>query len=355
LELTGAVRYDDYDDVGNTTNYKASFKITPTQAFLIRGSYGTGFHAPTVPQLRATLQSYGVTANNYDCSPELQAIATSLGAICRPPETQYDVLASGNPDLKPEESRQATVGFVYEPTRAFSFGADYWWIGIEDAFGQIDEGEAFANPTAYPNGWRTFTDIGTGTTYIALDQSNVNTGKEYYSGIDFNVLGSWETGIGQIRSQLVATYMINNKVQLTENGEYFENISDYSTELDEVTFRWGGRLLTSLETDSWAHTVTLNYKTGYTDVETTVDGIDDAGDFNGEVMDVRLDVDDYLTVDWQTTWNALEWMDVTVGALNLFDEEPPLSLTSANFQIGYDARYYDPRDRVWFGKVSFKF
>ncbi|HEY5808150.1 MAG TPA: TonB-dependent receptor [Povalibacter sp.] len=355
LELTGAVRYDDYDDVGDTTNYKVSFKISPTPEFLRRGSYGTGFHAPTVPQLNATLQSYGVTASNYDCSPELQAIASSLGAICRPPDTQYDVLASGNPDLKPEESRQATVGFVYEPSRAFSIGADYWWIGIEDAFGQIDEGEAFANPDAYPNGWRTFTDIGTGTTYIALDQSNVNTGKEYYSGIDFNVLGNWDTGIGTLRSQLVATYMITNKVQLQDGGVYYENISDYSSALDEVTFRWGGRLLTSLDIGSWSHTVTLNYKTGYTDIETEVERLD-ANDLpTGEFEDVRLDVDDYLTVDWHTTWSALDWMDVTVGVLNLLDEEPPLSLTAANFQIGYDARYYDPRDRVVFGKVGFKF
>jgi iron complex outermembrane recepter protein len=355
LELTGALRYDDYDDVGDTTNYKASFKVTPTQQFLIRGSYGTGFHAPTVPQLRASLQSYGVTASNYDCSAELAAIASSLGAICRPPSTQYDVFAGGNPDLKPEESEQVSFGFVYEPTRAFSVGADYWWISIEDAFGQIDEGEAFGNPNQYPDAWTTFFDVGTGTTYVAYNQTNLNTGKEEYSGIDLNALGNWDTGIGTIRAQLSATYLIESKAQLQDGGEYYENIADYSSELDEVAFRWVTRLLGGFETENWSHTLTLNYKTGYKDKLTTVDGIDDAGNFNGEVADVRLDVDDYITVDWQSTWNVTEWMDVTVGALNLFGEDPPLSLTDANFQIGYDARYYDPRDRVLFGKLSFKF
>lgn len=355
LELTGAVRYDDYDDVGDTTNYKASFKITPTQQFLIRGSYGTGFHAPTVPQLNASPQSYGVTESNYDCSAALAAIASSLGGICRPPQTQYDVLAGGNPDLKPEKSRQATVGFVYEPVRDFSFGADYWWIGIEDAFGQIDEGEAFDNPDAYPDAWTTFTDIGTGATYIAYNQTNLNTGKEYYSGIDFNVHVGVPTDIGTVRSQIVATYMINNKKQLVEGGEYFENIGDYSSSLDEVTFRWAGRVITALDIGAWSNTLTFNYKTGYRDVETTVDGIDANGDFNGEVADVRLHVPHYMTFDFQTTWSGMDWMDVTVGVLNMFDEKPPLSLTTSNFQIGYDARYYDPRDRVLFGKVLFKF
>jgi len=355
LELTGSLRYDDYSDVGDTTNYKVSFKATPIRELMFRGSYGTGFHAPTVPQLNASRQSYGVTQSNYDCSPELQAIAATLGAGCRPPSTQYDVVAAGNPALQPESSEQYSVGLVYEPIRGFSFGADYWWIGIEDAFGQIDEGEAFDNPNRYPNTWTTFTDIGTGATYLALDQSNVNTGKERYSGIDFNVQGNWDLGGGHLRSQLIATYMLESEAQLSAGGEYFANVGSYSSELDEVAFRWVGRLLTAFDTGNWSHALTLNYRSGYRDVETTVDGIDADGNFNGAVADVRLPVDDYLTVDWQSTWNALDWLDVSVCVLNAFNEDPPLSLTSSNFQIGYDARYYDPRGRVFFGRATVKF
>ena len=232
LELTGAGRYDDYDDVGSTTNYKASFKLTPTQQLLIRGSYGTGFHAPTVPQLNASLQNYGVTANPYDCTPDLAAIAASLGAICRPPQTQYDVFAGGNQDLDPEESRTAMVGMVYEFSKQMSAGFDYWWVGIEDAFGQIEETEAFANPTLYPDAWTTFTDIGTGTTYIAYNQTNINTGKEYYSGIDFNADANWQVPFGRLRTQLVATYMLVNKLQLTQDGPYYRNIGQL------LDYRW---------------------------------------------------------------------------------------------------------------------
>ena len=355
LELTGAVRYDDYSDVGDTTNYKASFRITPTDRLLFRGSYGTGFHAPTVPQLNASLQNYGVTANPYNCSPALQQIAASLGAICRPPQTQYDVFAGGNPQLEPEESRNASFGFVFEVAPRISIGADYWWVGIENAFGQLTETEAFQRPELYPDAWSTFTDIATGTTYIAFNQTNINTGKEYYSGIDLNLNGGWDAPFGRVRSQLVATYMITNKLQLVEGGPYYENIGSYSTELDAPTFRWVGRLMTSLDHGSWSHTLTLNYRSGYKDIETTVDGINPDGSFNGEEADVRLDVDEYLTLDWQSTWNINDWVSVNIGALNLFDEDPPLSLTAANFQIGYDARFYDPRGRVIFGRVAFRF
>jgi iron complex outermembrane receptor protein len=355
LELTGSVRFDDYDDVGSTTNYKASFKITPADRVLIRGSYGTGFHAPTVPQLNASRQYFGVTANPYDCTPELQAIASSLGAICRPNQTQYDTYAGGNSHLEPEKSRQATFGVVFQPNSALSFGVDYWWVAIENAFGQIDEGEAFSNPNLYPDAWTTFTDIGTGATYLAYANVNINTGKEYYSGLDFSFQGHWDTRLGRLRSQVLATNMLTNKVQLTAAGPYFENIGDYSTSLGNVTFRWSGRVIAALDSGAWSNTLTANFKSGYQDIATDVLGIDANGDFNGEEATVRLDVSSYYTFDWQTTFNFTERAQITVGALNLLDEDPPLSLTTSNFQIGYDARYYDPRGRVLFGKVEFKF
>jgi iron complex outermembrane receptor protein len=110
-----------------------------------------------------------------------------------------------------------------------------------------------------------------------------------------------------------------------------------------------------LDVGNWTHALTINYKSGYKDKETTVDGIDAAGNFNGAVADVRLDVSDYYTFDWQTTWAPYDWLALTVGALNVLDKDPPLSLTDANFQTGYDARYYDARGRILFGKVSVKF
>ena len=52
---------------------------------------------------------------------------------------------------------------------------------------------------------------------------------------------------GRLRTQLVATYMLVNKLQLTQGGPYYRNISSYSTPLNTVTFRWSGRLLTSFD------------------------------------------------------------------------------------------------------------
>ena len=51
LDLNLAARWDDYSDVGSTTNWKGNVRWQPTQQVLLRGSYGTGFRAPTLNNL----------------------------------------------------------------------------------------------------------------------------------------------------------------------------------------------------------------------------------------------------------------------------------------------------------------
>ena len=58
---------------------KLAFRWTPSKTFLLRGSIGSGFKSPTVPQLKAAQQLYGVTNSPYDCTPELLAMAQTLG------------------------------------------------------------------------------------------------------------------------------------------------------------------------------------------------------------------------------------------------------------------------------------
>jgi iron complex outermembrane receptor protein len=357
LEVNLGVRYDHYSDFGGTTNAKASFRYNPVRNVLVRGSYGTGFHAPTVPQINAAQQSFGVTSDNYTCTPELQQVATSFNAQCQPGNRQYDQLAGGNPDLKPEKSRNATFGLRYEPTAEYSLGADFWWVAIKDAFGQLTEQEVFANPLQYSSSWGTATDVGTGVTYLAFLANNQNLGKQYSSGIDFDLQGRWRTPIGQVNSQILATYMLREVAQLQKGGEYFSAIAD-NGELGAVTFRWQGRWTTALVMDKWTHTLGFNYKSGYRDQLTTVDVLDTAGNVTG-TEDIRLKVKDYYTFDLQTQWRPIKQVVLTLGILNLFDKDPPFTLSTGGInkgqQFGYDDRYYDPRGRTLYGNASYKF
>lgn len=351
LEATVSARYDHYSDFGNTSTAKAGFRWIPAAGFLVRGSLGTGYHAPSVPQLNAAPQSYGVTEDPYDCTPALQAIATSLGAICQPGKRQYDVLAGGNKDLKPEKSKQATLGIRFEPTPSISFGADVWWVGIRDAFGQLSEQTVFADPAK--GAWTTAVDVGTGEKFLAWNAGNLNLGKSYTSGVDFDVSGRFKTGIGDVRSQLSATYMLRQTYQQEQGGQYYSDLADNSQ--GALVYRWKGSWRNTLAMGAWAHTLGLNFVSGYTDAETTVEVLNAAGVATG-TEDIRLKVKTYYTLDWQSKWTINKMFDVNVGVLNLADKKPPLALTTTGGQqVGYDGNLYDPRGRTFYGNLTLKF
>jgi iron complex outermembrane receptor protein len=359
FETTLALRHDNYDDVGSTTNGKLTARWQPVSSFLLRGSLGTGFKAPTVPQLKAAAQSFGVTSSPYNCTPELAAVAASVGGQCQPNGRQYDVLAGGNALLKPEKSRQASLGIVFEPMPELSFGADLWWVAIKDAFGQISEQEAFDNPGRYPGSWSTQLDIATGIRYLAYNQANLNLGKAYHSGVDLNLQGRAKTPIGDLTTQLLATYMIREQVQLQPGGEYFNPVGNNEASLSYVTFRWQGALKATLKTGSWTNTAALNFKSGHRDVVANVEVLGPNDTSTGNFEDVQLTVKSYATFDWQTQWQMTKNFGLTAGVLNLLDKDPPLTLSQGGLgkgqMFGYDDRYYDIRGRTIYVKGSFTF
>ncbi|MFO7326262.1 MAG: TonB-dependent receptor, partial [Pseudomonadota bacterium] len=59
LTVNAAIRYDDYSDVGDTTNSKFGVTWRPVANLAVRGSYGTSFRAPLISQI------YGNSNNLY--------------------------------------------------------------------------------------------------------------------------------------------------------------------------------------------------------------------------------------------------------------------------------------------------
>jgi iron complex outermembrane receptor protein len=358
MELTGSTRFDHYSDVGSASTAKASARWQPLLGFLLRGSVGTGFRAPTVPQTKAALQSYGATTSPYDCSADLQQVAQNLQAGCRPDASQYDVLAGGNASLKPERSRQFSVGFQVEPSRSFSVGADLWHVGLRDVIGQLPEEEAFANPLRYPASFTTVRDTSSGINYLALQYLNQNLGKEYRTGLDLDVQTRWKALAGQWRSQWLVSHLFRQAQQLTPGGPYYSSLGN-NAELGEVTFRWRGRWTTTLQRGQWRHTLTMNFKSGYRDAAVQAQRLDANGQATGQYEFVRVKVPWSSTVDWQSAWQFDKTWSLTVGLINVFNQRPPFVPSNGGVNrgqnFGYDDRYADPRGRIFYANVSHRF
>ena len=100
VEANVAVRYDDYSDFGGTTNPKVSLRWQPTKQLLVRGSWGTGFRAPTLNDLYSPTLTTN-TSGSFD--DPLRCPVTKSALDC---ERQFDARRGGNIGLQPETSTQ---------------------------------------------------------------------------------------------------------------------------------------------------------------------------------------------------------------------------------------------------------
>lgn len=356
LELSASARHDSYSDFGGANTAKGSFKFTPTKDFFLRGSLGTGFKAPTVPQVNATRQEFGVTGGNYTCNAALQQIATGLGAICPVGNVQYNVFAAGNLNLRPEKSKQWTLGFRYEPSESVSFGADLWQVKIRDSIGQVDEATVFGDPLSWQSLFTTYRDPGTGQVLLAMIAGNGNLGDVIQRGVDFEGRLRFQTGLGRVTTQVGFTYMLKDRYQLEIGGPFLTSLGQFGPD-GNVTFRLQGRLAATLEQANLTHTVAANYKSAYKDQAYA------AADFaffdpnTFEPFAYNGKVKEYMSFDWQTKWAFNKKLTLTAGILNVFDDAPPRSFKSAGGgqMVGYDDRYYDARGRTFYANVAYKF
>ncbi len=151
LEVQTALRFENYSDFGSSTTGKLGFKWNVLPQFLImRGTASTGFRAPAISQIgNASTVSFNNFQDKRYFDPIRCNTSNAANPVSRadPPDlrdcnllnfTQGVPLAqrpgnlptmiAANPDLKPETSKAASVGFVFSPTRNFDAGLSYWYI-----------------------------------------------------------------------------------------------------------------------------------------------------------------------------------------------------------------------------------
>jgi iron complex outermembrane recepter protein len=354
FELTPSLRHDRYDDFGSKTTYKLASRWQPMDALMLRGSIGTGFKAPTVPQVNAARQPFGVTGATYSCNtnPALAQVAVSLGAVCPAGggSVQYDVIASGNPDLKPENSKQWTLGFRVEPNNSFSFGADVWSIKLDNTIGQISEGVIFGNPSRFAGSFTAYIDPATGENLLAVLQDNRNLGESETQGIDIDAQVRTNAAGGRWTSRFTGTYLIKDKFEVVPGNGFLSDLGQFNNGI--VAFRWRARWTNTLETGPWTHNLSFNYQSGYQDDPTSVAL---RGTANFETVSRK--VAEYFTLDWQSRWQVNKQLALVVGANNVLNEDPPLSITlnGGGQMVGYDARYYDSRGRTFYARANYRF
>jgi iron complex outermembrane recepter protein len=349
-------------DPNSAATYKLALAYRPTDNMLLRASYGSGFKAPTLANISLPRQNGGST----DQLPfPIFAAGDSINAL-NADSSEYNSLIEGTPEsgakaLRPEKTKQATMGIRIEPLKALSLGFDFWDVKMKDQIGTIPVDELFSHGIKYRQYFTAYYDPIQKSDVLAVVIRNVNLNSSHYQGIDWDHSYAMATDFGKLTANWTGTYMLKSE-KTSVGGEPAESSVGRFDKFKNVTFRVISKLALSLKTsDKYTHSLTANYHSGYHDAHVRDDvgviRILNADGTVGAPVTSDRDVRNYYTFDWQSKASIGKNLTVTAGIRNLFNQDPPFSqrVNGGGNQLGFDGRYTDPLGRQIYLVGSLKF
>ena len=307
LTLSGAIRYEDYSDFGDTTTGKLAARYDFTPEFAVRGAISTGFRAPALQQQYYTSTSILYIDNvpfETGTYPATSAVATALGAQ----------------PLKAETSDNYALGFVFR-RGAFELTVDGYKIDVKD---RIVLSETLqGSPTAAPG-------TNARVIYDLLAPYGATAARFFINGVDTDTVGL----------DVVARYRIVDEQAGTFDLTAAGNINDIEVKRTPVT--------TTLPTPTslFARQATLRFQEGTPKQKLTLQGdwsreawgATVRTTFYGDVLSPGTLADgsaDNSTgnrglVDLEARYTFPVGLTASVGADNVFDVYPRQIIPSQN-------------------------
>ena len=344
LEATLAVRHDDYSDFGGTTNPKVALKWTPVKQVMVRGSYSTGFRAPSFFQLFTKTSVGQVPGNIADpvlCPNGPTAPGADLSVCAIRPNSE----TGGNPGLKPEESKQWSVGLVFSPTDWLSGSIDVWQIKRSNLIYELTPQQVIANYTTFPGSLVRGTDGRLDGPGGFIRAGFVNADGDITRGTDINLQATTNAWGAKWVLGLDGTYMDSHRSRVFASQPYVETVGQWDTR--NLFVRWKHQLSLTYDRGPWSSTLSQSFTDGYKDQLPA--GAVPAG-FNPDVAS-------YTTYNLSATYSAIKNLTLTGGIKNLFNTTPPFTAHNLDFAAGagWDPRVADPRMRAFTLRATYKF
>ncbi|MBD8565547.1 TonB-dependent receptor [Oxalobacteraceae sp. CFBP 8763] len=349
LELTFAIRRDDYTGFGATTNPKVSFRYQPIPQLMFRGSYNEGFRAPSFNQL-----FNGVTESQY-VGKDLADPATCPSgrvdtAVAGCQAVNPVVLTGGKPTLGPETAKQASLGVVFEPAGGFSANADLWEIRKENTIDSFNAVTMIANYSLFQDQF--IRDAAGNLTEI--DQRWLNAGERITRGLEVGarMTGKFSTGsiwgIGIDGSRL-----LEKKSRATRNAEFGESEIGRFLYTGDLGLKWKHSAYVTYKYGNWSGMLQNIFRSGYTDqvLPGVASGRIKPSEYNSKV-------DDYSIFHLTANYTGFKNLTLTAGIKNILDEDPPFAITyDSNTGAGssWEPRVADPRGRSFTMMATYKF
>lgn len=339
LDLNLAGRLDEYTGFGTTTNPKVTLRYAPTEKFLIRGSYSTGFRVPTFKQMFDPVTESPLAATGLiDPATGLQIPANSATTIF-----------GGRSDLQPEDAKMFSAGIVVQPNQHLSANLDWWDVNRSGTIQSFNTTELLQNYDVFRDSFLRRED----GTIETIDTRWRNAGKTATKGIEFGLRGNMDAGGGKLTANFDVSYLLEKKTKLRPNSPWSTSEINMFTRSSDIGLKWKHTASVGYSRGNWSVLVNNLYRNSY--VDAVLPGV-----AAGRVVppDWSARVKPYSIYGLSLTYRGIKNITVIAGVKNIFNEDPPFSATyDTNTGAGssWEPRIADPRGRSFTLRVDYKF
>jgi iron complex outermembrane receptor protein len=296
MELAGALRRDDYDGFGSTTNPKITLKYRPIDEIMMRGSYSTGFRVPSFNQIYNASSTAPYTGRDLadpgKCPGGRPDITKPECAVVQP-----NIRNGGKADLGPEESDQLSFGMVFQPTDDFNMSIDWWNINRTGTLQILTLQTLAANYSTFQN--RYIRDAA--GNLLEIDQRVANAGESKTEGIDITMALRGEAWGGRWRAGLDGTKILEKRSKVAPSLAFGPSEVGAFTFAGDLGLEWKHNGYFNFTKGDWSATLSQLYRSGYRNQE--LPGVT-AGIVSPPAVDRR--VDSYVTYNASVTWRGIE-------------------------------------------------
>jgi len=396
LNASAAVRYDDYNDSGKTTNPKFGLTWEVNDVLALSGTYGTSFVAPSITDKNPGAFVSGALfpfLPQVSVDPRFQACGLSipgLGCVAPLPFASNVVALFGaNPGLRPQTSTNWTLSATVTPGGGFRASVNYYNIKYTNRIVfPATLGEFIAGPTtgSSPPSYRGYerfiipinnpttcvnSDLSTadpvlqqflsnpiyaGATpaalagfqnfcavRVVLDSRSQNLSSTRTDGLDVNLAWTGDTGDVTLSATAAANIILTNDERVDDGAPTVSRINTQSTPV-----RWRGRASVGAAWRGFNTTLFLNYigpitNTGF------------RSSLDPRIAPVDRRVPAYTTFDLNIGYSTdfsgrsaslLKGLRGSLTILNLFDRDPQV------IDDGFNS-YISGRSPLWGRTMSF--
>lgn len=363
LTFDAAARFSDYSTIGHTKAWRWGLDWAIDGNIRLRGTVSSAVRAPNIGEL------FGGQSQNYftitdPCSakqikngpnPDVrsancQVLGIPAGWVSTNTATIGGISGS-NPDLKPEQGRTWTAGFVFTPEFLPGFGltADYWNIRLTDAI-SAPSGTDIANhcvdsTTGVNNVYCANAQRGADHELNFINSINQNISSLSTSGVDIGAYYSHEVGGGKLGLNLDVTKVI----AFTEHP--FQDDPSNTVEYNGTATtsgaypKWKGVLRATYGLNNWMFNWNMRYFSSMLRVSNE--------SYRSNPMQttpIRAGAGFYNDAKVGYTFGKSGWQTY-LGITNIFDRDPPVNL----FGNGASSGIYDAIGRAYYAGFNYNF